>query len=95
MKTMSELYKALSIEDSLTTMESRFYEKEEIQNFIKELKENIVLEANKIQDLNQIVFKNNNLKFFPPKSNNLLFLIHVLLLLYYDITINSSWHNLS
>lgn len=61
MKTMSELYKALSIEDSLTTMESRFYEKEEIQNFIKELKENIILEANKIQDLNQIVFENNNL----------------------------------
>lgn len=61
MKTMSELYKALSIEDSLTTLESRFYEKEEIQNFIKELKENIVLEANKIQDLNQIVFENNNL----------------------------------
>ena len=61
MKTMSELYKALSVEDSLTTMESRFYEKEEIQNFIKELKENIVLEANKIQDLNQIVFENNNL----------------------------------
>lgn len=61
MKDMNELYKALSVEDSLTTMESRFYEKEEIQNFIKELKENIVLEANKIQDLNQIVFKNNNL----------------------------------
>jgi dUTP pyrophosphatase len=61
MKTMKELYKALSIEDSLTTLESRFYEKEEIQNFIKELKENIVLEANKIQDLNQIVFENNNL----------------------------------
>ena len=61
MKTMNELYKALSIEDSLTTMESRFYEKEEIQNFIKELKENIVLEANKVQDLNQIVFENNNL----------------------------------
>ena len=61
MKTMNELYKALSIEDSLDTMESRFYEKEEIQNFIKELKKNIVLEANKIQDLNQIVFENNNL----------------------------------
>ena len=61
MKTMSELYKALSIEDSLDTMESRFYEKEEIQNFINKLKENIALEANKVQDLNQIVFKNNNL----------------------------------
>ena len=61
MKTMSELYKALSIEDSLDIMESRFYEKEEIQNFIKTLEENIALEANKIQDLNQIVFKNNNL----------------------------------
>jgi dUTP pyrophosphatase len=61
MKTMSELYKALNIEDSLDTMESRFYEKEEIQNFIKELKENIILEANKTQDLNQIVFENSNL----------------------------------
>ena len=69
MKTMSELYKALSVEDSLTTMESRFYEKEEIQNFIKELKENIVLEANKIQDLNQIVFKNNNLIIYWDKLN--------------------------
>ena len=69
MKTMSELYKALSIEDSLTTLESRFYEKEEIQNFIKELKENIVLEANKIQDLNQIVFKNNNLIIYWDKLN--------------------------
>ena len=61
MKTMSELYKALSIEDSPTTPESRFYEKEEIQNFIKELKKNIETEANKIQDLNQIVFENNYL----------------------------------
>ena len=61
MKTMNELYKALKIEDSLTTLESRFYEKEEIQNFISQLKENISIEANKIQDLNQIIFENNNL----------------------------------
>ena len=61
MKTMNELYKVLSVEDSLTTMESRFYEKEEIQNFIKEIKENIETEANNIKDLNQIVFENSNL----------------------------------
>lgn len=70
MKTMNELYKALRIEDSLTTLESRFYEKEEIQNFISQLKENISIEANKIQDLNQIVFKNNNLIIYWDKLNN-------------------------
>ena len=67
---MNELYKALRIEDSLTTLESRFYEKEEIQNFISQLKENISIEANKIQDLNQIVFKNNNLIIYWDKLNN-------------------------
>ena len=61
MKTMSELYKALSIEDSPTTMESRFYEKEEIQNFISQLEEKIKEQANKTKDLNQIVFENSNL----------------------------------
>lgn len=61
MKTMSELYKALNIEDALTTMESRFYEKEEIQNFILQLEEKIKEQANLINDLNQIVFKNSNL----------------------------------
>ena len=61
MKTMSELYKALSIGDSLTTMESRFYEKEEVQNFISQLEEKIKEQANLINDLNQIVFKNSNL----------------------------------
>ena len=57
MKTMSELYKALDVDDSLTTMESRFYEKEEIQNFISQLEEKIKIQANLINDLNQIVFK--------------------------------------
>ena len=62
MKTMSELYKALSIEDSLTTMvEYVFYTKEEINKFITEIRKNIETEANKINDLNQIVFKNSNL----------------------------------
>lgn len=61
MKTMSELYKALNIADSLDTMESRFYEKEEIQNFISQLEEKIKEQANLINDLNQIVFKNSNL----------------------------------
>lgn len=61
MRTMNELYKALNVEDSLTTMESRFYEKEEIQNFISQLEEKIKEQANLINDLNQIVFKNSNL----------------------------------
>ena len=62
MKTMSELYKALSIEDSLTTMvEYVFYTKEEINKFITEIRKNIETESNKINDLNQIVFKNSNL----------------------------------
>lgn len=57
MKTIKEL------QDALTTrvIESAYPTKEEVQNFISQLKENITLEANKIQDLNQIVFKNNNL----------------------------------
>ena len=57
---MSELYKALEFNtDAL--IEKGFYTIEEADNFINNLKENIALEANKIQDLNQIVFKNNNL----------------------------------
>ena len=60
MKTMNELYKALKI-DTDALVEKTFYTKEEVQNFISQLKENINIEANKIQDLNQIVFKNNNL----------------------------------
>ena len=60
MKTMNELYKALKI-DTDVLVEKTFYTKEEVQNFISQLKENINIEANKIQDLNQIVFKNNNL----------------------------------
>ena len=57
---MNELYKALKI-DTDALVEKTFYTKEEVQNFISQLKENINIEANKIQDLNQIVFKNNNL----------------------------------
>lgn len=60
MKTMNELYKELKI-DTDALVEKTFYTKEEVQNFISQLKENINIEANKIQDLNQIVFKNNNL----------------------------------
>lgn len=57
---MSELYKALQTNtDAL--IERGFYTIEEADKFINNLKENIALEANKIQDLNQIVFKNNNL----------------------------------
>ena len=66
---MSELYKALNIEDALTTVESRFYEKEEIQNFISQLEEKIKEQANLINDLNQIVFKNSNLIIYWDRLN--------------------------
>ena len=46
-----------------------FYTKEEIQNFITEIKQNAALEANKLKDLNQIVFKNNNLIIYWDKLN--------------------------
>ena len=46
-----------------------FYTKEEIQNFITDIKQNAALEANKLQDLNQIVFKNNNLIIYWDKLN--------------------------
>ena len=46
-----------------------FYTKEEVQNFITEIKQNAVLEANKLQDLNQIVFENNNLIIYWDKLN--------------------------
>lgn len=46
-----------------------FYTKEEIQNFITEIKQNAALEANKLRDLNQIVFKNNNLIIYWDKLN--------------------------
>lgn len=68
MKTMNELYKELKI-DTDALVEKTFYTKEEVQNFISQLKENINIEANKIQDLNQIVFKNNNLIIYWDKLN--------------------------
>ena len=46
-----------------------FYTKEEIQNFITEIKQNAALEANKLRDLNQIVFENNNLIIYWDKLN--------------------------
>lgn len=46
-----------------------FYTKEEIQNFITDIKQNAALEANKLRDLNQIVFKNNNLIIYWDKLN--------------------------
>ena len=68
MKTMKELYKALKI-DTDTLIGNAFYTKEEADNFISQLKENISIEANKTQDLNQIVFKNNNLIIYWDKLN--------------------------
>ena len=46
-----------------------FYTKEEIQNFITEIKQNAALEANKVEVLNQIVFENNNLIIYWDKLN--------------------------
>ena len=46
-----------------------FYTKEEVQNFITELKQNATLEANKLKDLNQIVFENNNLIIYWDRLN--------------------------
>lgn len=46
-----------------------FYTKEEIQNFITEIKQNAALEAKKVEVLNQIVFKNNNLIIYWDKLN--------------------------
>ena len=46
-----------------------FYTKEEVQNFITDIKQNAALEANKLQDLNQIVFENNNLIIYWDKLN--------------------------
>ena len=46
-----------------------FYTKEEIQNFITDIKQNAALEANKLRDLNQIVFENNNLIIYWDKLN--------------------------
>ena len=46
-----------------------FYTKEEIQNFITEIKQNAALEANKLRDLNQIIFENNNLIIYWDKLN--------------------------
>ncbi len=46
-----------------------FYTKEEIQNFITEIKQNAALEANKLKDLNQIVFENNNLIIYWDRLN--------------------------
>lgn len=47
-----------------------FYTKEEVQNFITEIKQNAALEANKVEVLNQIVFKNNYLIIYWDKLND-------------------------
>ena len=66
---MEELKKELYILETAPKLENAWYSREEIQNFISQLKENISIEANKIQDLNQIVFKNNNLIIYWDKLN--------------------------
>jgi dUTP pyrophosphatase len=50
-------------------VEFNWYTKEEIQNFISQLEEKIKEQANLINDLNQIVFKNSNLIIYWDKLN--------------------------
>ena len=64
MKTMKELYDALQVGPALSNIEDAWYTKEKINEFLTEIKENISTEANKIQDLNQIVFENSNLTIY-------------------------------
>ena len=68
MKTMKELYTALNMETA-PMLEYAWYTKEEIQNFILQLEEKIKEQANLINDLNQIVFKNSNLIIYWDKLN--------------------------
>lgn len=68
MKENNTLKTAIDMDINSTT-DWIFYTKEEIQNFIKEIKQNAALEAKKIEVLNQIVFKNNNLIIYWDKLN--------------------------
>ena len=68
MKENNALKTAIDMEIN-NTNDWIFYTKEEIQNFITEIKQNAALEANKLQDLNQIVFENNNLIIYWDKLN--------------------------
>ena len=69
MKTMDELKKELHILETAPRLENAWYTKEEIQKFISQLEEKIKEQANKINDLNQIVFKNSNLIIYWDKLN--------------------------
>ena len=62
MEKVQELFMVAT--DTPYSIEQCFYSKEEIQNFTKELKENIETEANRINDLKQIIFKNSNLTIY-------------------------------
>ncbi len=68
MKENNTLKTAIDMDINGTT-DWIFYTKEEIQNFITEIKQNAALEAKKIEVLNQIVFKNNNLIIYWDKLN--------------------------
>ena len=64
MKTMKELYDALQIGPALSNIEDAWYNKEEINIFLTQIKKSIIEQADKIQDLNQIVFENSNLTIY-------------------------------
>ena len=65
MKTIKELQDALTAR----VIESAYPTKEEVQKFTSQIEKSISTEANKIQDLEQIVFKNNNLIIYWDKLN--------------------------
>ena len=69
MKTMDELKKELHILEAVPKLENAWYSKEEIQNFISQLEEKIKIQANLINDLNQIIFKNSNLIIYWDRLN--------------------------
>lgn len=60
MKTMKELYKALNIETDML-IEEKYETKENVQELTTGINKNLCEQGKKIEDLNQIVFKNNNL----------------------------------
>ena len=70
MKENNTLKTAIDMEINCTN-DWIFYTKEEIQNFITDIKQNAALEANKLRDLNQIVSENNNLIIYWDKLNKM------------------------
>ena len=70
MKTIKELEAALQVAPAVSNIEKNWYTKEETQKFISQLEEKIKEQANLINDLSQIVFKNSNLIIYWDRLND-------------------------